>query len=90
MLSVFGNSSTVLTIKTLLTDLLTFGIKSIQFKLWPKYNETLQIIDFARFFTRLEFPPSNPGRIVSLRFTSLQSSALKAKSLNLQIQVNLI
>lgn len=70
MFRVFGNSSTVLTIKILLTDLLTFGIKSNQFKLKPKYNETLQIIDFAGLFIHLEFAPSDLDRIQTCNLLS--------------------
>ncbi len=39
--------------------LLTGSVKSIQILLSSKNNETLQIIDFARFLIRLEFPPSD-------------------------------
>ena len=71
MACVFGHSvNSVDRIKNLLTDLLTFGIISIQILLWPKNNETLQIIDFARFLIRLEFPPSDLGRIQTCNLLS--------------------
>ncbi len=50
--------------------MLTFKTKSIQTVLPPKNNETLQIIDFARFSIRLEFPPSDLGRIQTCNLLS--------------------
>ena len=53
------NRQQLLTIKILLTDLLTNETKSNQLKWWPKNDKTLQIIDFARFWFKMELPPSD-------------------------------
>lgn len=65
MVSFLVNRQQLLTIKNLLTDLLTFGII-----LLPKNNETLQIIDFARLSHRLDFTPCDLGRIQTCNLLS--------------------
>ena len=56
--------------KMTVDHLLTGSVKSIQTLLSSKNNETLQIIDFARFLIRLEFPPSDLDRIQTCNLLS--------------------